>query len=516
MKSRFILLALCLTFALASFAPVRAATDDVIPPVPENGTLKDYQDYIYKIQEMYGNEGQRLLVQAQMDGITPESKEFGKIINSMKEISKKYSEYIQKAVDKALLLKDISDSDFVRLAIDKIQAIQSSLLFDSDDVEEVNAVNAKLEAFAAQLRQMGKEDIANAIEWLIFQRKISGYVKTGNVEEFAKVAAEIDEKVEKAGKDITLELAQQALLILSDGANLPNYEVPEGRQDKYLKALSEASDPDVNTLGNQYKFDLFRTKVEGFFKSGNVKEFANVAAEVDKIIEKAGKDITPTMAQQALLITVVGDKLQGYKVPEERYDNYFKALLNASNPKVQQYAGMLERNIIYREGRKRFKELLGKELKFAGTFLDGSECKAEDYAGKVVLINFWTTAYYQGFYEVTNVKKIYDAYHDKGFEVIGVSCDNPASKNELINFLKDNGITWKQMFNENAVVPGMNYVDGEPILVSEYYGMGNIPYSILIGKDGKVISLNARGGELKEQLVKIFGKVEKASVDKDE
>ena len=292
MKSRFILLVLCLTFALASFAPVRAATDDVIPPVPENGTLKDYQEYIYKIQEMYGNEGQRLLVQAQMDGITPESKEFGKIINSMKEISKKYSEYIQKAVDKALLLKDISDSDFVRLAIDK------------------------LEAFAAQLRQMGKEDIANAIEWLIFQRKISGYVKTGNVEEFAKVAAEIDEKVEKAGKDITLELAQQALLILSDGANLPNYEVPEGRQDKYLKALSEASDPDVNTLGNQYKFDLFRTKVEGFFKSGNVKEFANVAAEVDKIIEKAGKDITPTMAQQALLITVVGDKLQGYKVPE--------------------------------------------------------------------------------------------------------------------------------------------------------------------------------------------------------
>ena len=72
------------------------------------------------------------------------------------------------------------------------------------------------------------------------------------------------------------------------------------------------------------------------------------------------------------------------------------------------------------------------------------------------------------------------------------------------------------MFNENAVVPGMNYVDGEPILVSEYYGMGNIPYSILIGKDGKVISLNARGGELKEQLVKIFGKVEKVSADKDE
>ena len=118
--------------------------------------------------------------------------------------------------------------------------------------------------------------------------------------------------------------------------------------------------------------------------------------------------------------------------------------------------------------------------------------------------------------KLTNVKKIYDVYHDKGFEVIGVSCDNPASKNELINFLKDNGITWKQMFNENAVVPGMNSVDGEPILVSEYYGMGNIPYSILIGKDGKVISLNARGSELKEQLVKIFGKVEKASVDKDE
>ena len=64
------------------------------------------------------------------------------------------------------------------------------------------------------------------------------------------------------------------------------------------------------------------------------------------------------------------------------------------------------------------------------------------------------------------------------------------------------------MFDDKAVVPGQKTKDDKPVLVSDYYGITGIPCPILIGADGKVISLNARGEELKEQLAKIYGPIE--------
>jgi hypothetical protein len=43
---------------------------------------------------------------------------------------------------------------------------------------------------------------------------------------------------------------------------------------------------------------------------------------------------------------------------------------------------------------------------------------------------------------------------------------------------------------------------------SEYYGVNAIPTTILVGKDGKVISLSARGGQLGGQLEKLLGPAE--------
>ena len=134
-------------------------------------------------------------------------------------------------------------------------------------------------------------------------------------------------------------------------------------------------------------------------------------------------------------------------------------------------------------------------------------CRPLPQHGPVVLIDFWATWCGPCRAELPNVKKMYKAYHDKGFEVIGVSCDDSSKEDVFKDFLKTNEIPWKQMFDEKAVVPNQQR-GGKPIQVSEYYGINGIPCPILIGKDGKVISLNARGNELEKQLVKIYGEAE--------
>ncbi len=427
MKSRFFVLSLCLIFLLGLCASVNAkekaadsqketaaAAADAIPEVPENGTLEEYKEYIEKLNEAFRNKARIMINVAQANHVSFRSEEFSKPFNSM---AKEYMDRIFQATDKALLLKDVSDKDCEELVNRKIQLLQALSQINNDGED---AFTAELEALAAQLRKIGKTKLAENIEGKLLQNKIIGYVRSGDVKKFSKIAAEIDEKVEKAGKDITPPLAVQAMIIVLGAKDLKEYKAPEDRQAKYLKALSEASDSEVQKL----------------------------AFQLESAIRRA-------------------------------------------------------------EGEKRFKEVLGNEFKFGGTFTDGSEYKAEDYAGKVVLIDFWATWCGPCCDELSNVKKMYKAYHDKGFEVIGVSLDDPDKAEKNLNtFLKFNDIPWKQMYDKKAVVPGEKNKDGKPVTVSEYYAINSIPCPILIGKDGKVISLNARDIELKEQLVKIYGKVE--------
>jgi thiol-disulfide isomerase/thioredoxin len=147
------------------------------------------------------------------------------------------------------------------------------------------------------------------------------------------------------------------------------------------------------------------------------------------------------------------------------------------------------------EGVVRRLSLVGKEMKIEGKLLDKKEFDWSKYAGKVVLVDFWATWAGPCVAEIPNMKKCYNLYHAKGFDIIGLSCDRNLA--DLEKFVKKKNIPW-------AVVFG----DGKPSPTVSYYGIMSIPTMVLVGKDGKVVSLNARGEKLKEELAKLLGPVE--------
>lgn len=128
------------------------------------------------------------------------------------------------------------------------------------------------------------------------------------------------------------------------------------------------------------------------------------------------------------------------------------------------------------------------DLKF--TAVDGTAIDLAKLRGKVVLVDFWATWCPPCREEVPNVVAAYTKYHDKGFEVVGISLDQ--DKSALLSFTKAHGMVWPQYFDGN----------GWDNKVSKSFGIDSIPAMWLVGKDGKVLTTNARDD--------LAGQVEKA------
>ena len=160
------------------------------------------------------------------------------------------------------------------------------------------------------------------------------------------------------------------------------------------------------------------------------------------------------------------------------------------------------------EGLLRRLDLPGNEIEVAGTFLDGTKLDWASYRGKVVLVDFWATWCGPCRAEVPNVLENYLKYHDKGFEVIGISLDETREAAE--QYVQQTNIPWPSIFSEEESDRGWQ----APMAVK--YGITGIPTAILVGKDGKVVNMNARGDVLGEELEKLLGPPAEKKAEKKE
>jgi thiol-disulfide isomerase/thioredoxin len=143
-------------------------------------------------------------------------------------------------------------------------------------------------------------------------------------------------------------------------------------------------------------------------------------------------------------------------------------------------------------GKLRLLELPGKPMEISGALLGGGTFDPKSLAGKVVLVDFWATWCGPCVAEIPNMLEQYEKYHDKGFEVVGISLDE--EKDKVDAFVADKKIPWP------IIYAGKGWQDP----VAQFYGISGIPQLILIGRDGNVITLNARGEALVKKLAELF------------
>ncbi len=243
------------------------------------------------------------------------------------------------------------------------------------------------------------------------------------------------------------------------------------------------------------------TKVRGLISEDRAKAFQEYAKGAQALAKEFPNDARPLMMMSEAS-TLVDDKKLA-KALSEKAEKGVLAILkddpknNGANAVLMRMADSVEpekgKNFLKRvakngpaemasaaAGKLKKLDALGKPVKMAFKAVDGRQVDLAKLKGKVVLIDFWATWCGPCVAELPNVKKTYSKYHDKGFEIVGISLDQ--SKDKLTDFVKKNEMPWPQHFD------GLGWKNEFAVK----YGIQGIPAMWLIDKSGNLVDMSAR------------------------
>lgn len=147
--------------------------------------------------------------------------------------------------------------------------------------------------------------------------------------------------------------------------------------------------------------------------------------------------------------------------------------------------GSFDQLVTIFEGAIRRLQLIGNKMVLEGKSFQGQSFQLSDYEGRVVLVDYWATWCGPCVAEYPQIRKLYEKYHGRGFDVVGVSMD--ADRDSLASYLKEKEVPWVVLNDAEA---------GGKHPSTEYYSIQTVPAMFLIGRDGKVISTTAEVAKL--------------------
>ncbi len=122
--------------------------------------------------------------------------------------------------------------------------------------------------------------------------------------------------------------------------------------------------------------------------------------------------------------------------------------------------------------------------------LRGAEFRLSGLKGKVVLLEFWATWCPPCRESIPAMNELYRRYNDRGLVILGISVDKGKNVVEDLQvFIKEHPILYPVLIDNKNI--------------NNLYGVYSIPTTILIDKEGKIVSKNIGfSPEIEESLSK--------------
>ncbi|MDE6452318.1 MAG: TlpA family protein disulfide reductase, partial [Odoribacter sp.] len=131
-------------------------------------------------------------------------------------------------------------------------------------------------------------------------------------------------------------------------------------------------------------------------------------------------------------------------------------------------------------------------IDFTGETPDGKSISLSEIVrnNKLVMLDFWASWCAPCIQSMPGLVDIYKEYKEKGLEIIGISSDENAQRWK--DAIQKHGMNWLQIRSAGEDRIGQDYV------------IKFIPYTILIGQDGKIIARCLKGDELREKIQEVL------------
>ena len=225
--------------------------------------------------------------------------------------------------------------------------------------------------------------------------------------------------------------------------------------------------------------------------SALVQEFRNpeTTAERREAIEQEYEQLTRTVLDQnrdnlfgvMLLSQQLGYELSGQELLDEI----------AKFPAEMQQTDALVR--LKKNAEQMIKTDIGQPfIDIAQPNADGEQVSLESVvrnpANKYVLLDFWASWCGPCMGEVPHLKKTYDEFRKKGFEIYGVSFDE--DRGDWLGAVEQNGMNWLHV----------SEVKGFDNQAAKDYAIQGIPSNFLIDGQGTIVARNLRGEALYEKI----------------
>lgn len=202
---------------------------------------------------------------------------------------------------------------------------------------------------------------------------------------------------------------------------------------------------------------------------------------------KAAADYLAKFPQHSLAAQLKSIQLRVLDMdPSAEGEALLKEYANSSDARVAEAART------QLEKRQKMSDLKTKPVDLKFTATDGKEIDLAQMRGKVVLVDFWASWCGPCIAEMPNVVSAYKKFHEKGFEILGISLDQ--DKAAMEGALKKHEMTWTQYFDG----------EGWKNKISTSFGITSIPATWLIDKKGMLRETELRGEALAKGVEKLL------------
>ncbi len=260
-----------------------------------------------------------------------------------------------------------------------------------------------------------------------------------------------------------------------------------------LGALAHAADLTTGKSDAKTELKQLVGQINDKLKAGEREEakYAAELAEFDAILKRHAGEKTDAVAE------VIYMKAALYQQVFDNPDKAAELLEQLQSEYAATKPGKAAADMLASIERQRAAAAIQASLVVGATFppfdekdIEGKPFSLAAAKSKVVLIDFWATWCGPCVRELPNVLATYEKFHDKGFQVLGISLDE--DKAALDAFLAEKRMPWPQFFDGK----------GWRNALAEKYGITSIPMTFLVDEKGAILARDLRGEELSAAVEK--------------